>query len=185
MISYVYSIGHGKKTIDEFLLELHSFDIEYLIDIRSKPYSKYCPHFSQDDLRKSLEKQNIFYVYMGKELGGLPVHDSTCFTEDGRVDYDKLKEKDFFRKGMERLFVANSKGIRVCIMCSESNPIDCHRSKLIGEELLIYGIYLQHIIGISKSKSQSQINEDLTNGTFIGMFGDEISANMTSKKRYL
>jgi uncharacterized protein (DUF488 family) len=37
----IFSIGHGNKTIEEFILELKSFDIQYLIDVRSIPYSKY------------------------------------------------------------------------------------------------------------------------------------------------
>ena len=39
-MSTLYSIGHGNKTIEEFEEELRSFGILYLIDVRTKPYSK-------------------------------------------------------------------------------------------------------------------------------------------------
>ena len=120
---------------------------------------------------------------MGKELGGLPTHDYSCFTSDGKVDYDKLKEKVFFKEGLQRLLNANSQGIRICIMCSESDPKMCHRSKLIGEELKNFGITLQHIIGISKIKTQNQVISELTKGFgLVNLFGEE---SLTSKKAYL
>jgi uncharacterized protein (DUF488 family) len=153
----VFSIGHGNKTIEEFVLELRSYDIRFLIDIRSKPYSKYSQHFSQQPLKAVLEREQIRYVYMGEQLGGLPTHDSSCFTNDGKVDYDKLKEKDYFKGGLQRLVNANERGIKICIMCSESDPKMCHRSKIIGVELQKKGVILQHIIGISKAINQEDI----------------------------
>jgi uncharacterized protein (DUF488 family) len=180
----VFSIGHGNKTIGEFVSELQGYGIEFLIDIRSKPYSKYSPHFSQQPLKAAVEREHIKYVYLGKELGGLPAHDSTCFTSDGKVDYDKLKEKDFFKEGLLRLEKAYSQGIRVCIMCSESDPKMCHRSKLIGVELLKKGIILQHIIDGTKVLTQQQVIFELTKGWgLVNVFGEE--ENLTSRKIYL
>jgi len=190
----VFSIGHGNKTIDQFMSELHSFGIEYLIDIRSKPYSKFSQHFSQQSLETIIKREHITYVYMGKELGGLPIHDSTCFTKDGKVDYDKLKEKDFFKGSLQRLLKASSQGIKVCIMCSESDPKTCHRSKLIGVELQKEGIILQHIIGVSKIITQDKLENILTNGWGISRNGGvrnlfdeqkEFQENFYSKKAYL
>jgi uncharacterized protein (DUF488 family) len=40
----LYSIGHGNKSIEKFIEQLKDFDIEYLIDVRSKPYSKFNQH---------------------------------------------------------------------------------------------------------------------------------------------
>ncbi|MDR0763308.1 MAG: DUF488 domain-containing protein [Bacteroidales bacterium] len=181
----VFSIGHGNKTIDEFVSELRSCDIRFLIDIRSKPYSKYSQHFSQQPLKAVVEREHIRYVYMGKELGGLPTHDSTCFTSDGKVDYDKLKEKDFFKEGLRRLENANFQGIKVCIMCSESDPKMCHRSKLIGVELQKRGIVLQHIIGISKILTQDQVIKELTKSNELVLFEEVDLTNLTSRKVYL
>ena len=173
-LSHIFSIGHGSKDIKELILELQSFDIEFLVDIRSKPYSKFYTHFNQGFLKYSVEEYHIKYGYMGDLLGGLPL-DRTCYT-DGKVDYNKLKNREFFIEGLKRLQNANSKGFNVCILCSESNPKECHRAKLIGVEL-------RHIIGIEKEKTQNQVIFELTNGDGLNtIFGEE---HFTSRKKYI
>ena len=58
----LYSIGHGNKNIEKFIEELKNFNIKYLIDIRSKPYSKFNQQFNQDELKDSLSQENIKYT---------------------------------------------------------------------------------------------------------------------------
>ena len=184
--STIYSIGHGNKSIETLIEELKHFDIDYLIDIRSKPYSKYSPHFNQNELKFSLLRNGITYTFMGDILGGLP-DDTSCYT-NGHVDYDKLKEKDFFKSGLQRLITANQKMIKVAIMCSESKPEECHRTKLIGEELIKIGINLNHITR-TKNKQKELIIKDqkdvmlivAPNGT-VNLFGEELS--FSSRKKY-
>lgn len=155
--SRIYSIGHGNKSIETFIEELLFFKIDYLIDVRSIPYSKseFIQQFNQDVLSKSLSNKGIKYIFMGKELGGLP-KDDLCYTS-GRVDYSKLKENIFFKDGLKRLVVANDKQLKIAIMCSESNPAECHRTKLIGEELTKKNINLNHIIKNKEILSQKEV----------------------------
>ncbi len=184
--SSLYSIGHGNKSIETFIDELKFFGINYLIDIRSKPYSKYNPQFNQNELKFALLDKKITYTFLGDILGGLP-DDRTCYT-NGHVDYDKLKEKDFFKQGLQRLLTANDKQIKVAIMCSESKPEECHRTKLIGEELKKLGIDLNHITR-SKStkkdliiKSQGQVMLEVAPNGTVNLFGEELS--FSSRKKY-
>ncbi|HEY5507932.1 MAG TPA: DUF488 domain-containing protein, partial [Paludibacter sp.] len=149
----LYSIGHGNKSIDDFINELKSFNIYYLLDIRSKPYSKWSPHFNQAQLDLELKKNGISYVYMGNSLGGLP-EDRSCYDLQGRVVYEKIKDKDFFISGLKRLITADENHIKIAIMCSESKPEECHRTKLIGQELMKRGISIKHIISSFKYKPQ-------------------------------
>jgi uncharacterized protein (DUF488 family) len=131
-----------------------------------------------------MEREFITYSYMGLELGGLPTHDVSCFTGEGHVDYGKVREKDFFKKGLQQLVNVNSQKINVCIMCSESNPKDCHRSKLIGVELQKKGINLRHIVGISKEKSQDEVIDEITQGCGLtDLFGNE--RRFQSKRTYI
>ena len=67
--STIYSIGHGNKVIDDFINELKSFNIFFLLDIRSKPYSKWNPQFNQNQLETELQKHNIKYVLKKVDLG--------------------------------------------------------------------------------------------------------------------
>lgn len=178
----LYSIGHGSKKIEDFIAELKSFEILFLLDIRSKPYSKWNPQFNQNELKFKVEENGIKYVYAGDKLGGLP-EDRTCYDYDGKVVYDLIKEKDFFKEGLERLTTANEKHIKLAIMCSESKPEECHRSKLIGQELLKKEISMKHIISDKIIKSQETVMIELTKGQgTVDLFGNTI--NFTSRKSY-
>lgn len=178
----IYSIGHGNKKIEDFINELKFFTIEYLLDVRSKPYSKWNPQFNQALLELELKKNGITYVYVGDLLGGLP-EDKSCYDFNGKVVYDIIKEKDFFKEGLKRLTTANEKKVKLAIMCSESKPEECHRSKLIGQELLKKDISLKHIVSDKRIKSQETVMNELTKGKgTVDLFGNEI--DFTSRKSY-
>ena len=131
-------------------------------------------------LKCLLQRNGYTYVYMGDSIGGLP-SDTSCYTE-GHIDYAKLREKDFFQKGFARLLTAAEKNLRVAIMCSESDPEKCHRSKLIGQELMKYEISLNHIVGIGKIQSQETVMSILTKGLgTTTLFGEE---TFVSQKTY-
>ena len=177
----IFSIGHGNKDIDRFLKELETFQVRFLVDVRSKPYSKYYPHFDRDRLEISLREARIRYLFLGGKLGGLP-DDPSCYFE-GKVDYDALKRKEFFQSGIDRLVTANEKDLVVAIMCSESKPEECHRSKVIGEVLSARGIAVEHIISKDISKDQVTVMNELTGGKAgTDLFGNEPS--FTSRKKY-
>lgn len=179
-MSTLYSIGHGNKSFEEFEEELRSFGIQYLIDVRSKPYSKWNPSFNQEALRSLLQKRGFVYVYMGDTIGGMP-SDPSCYT-DGHIDYAKVCEKPFFQEGFARLLTAAEKELKVAVMCSESEPEKCHRSKLIGQELLKYAISMNHIVGVGKSQSQETVMAILTKGAgTMTLFGEE---TFVSRKSY-
>jgi uncharacterized protein (DUF488 family) len=173
-ISTLYSIGHGHKTKEEFVKELKFYKIQYLIDVRSIPFSKWAQHFNQGVIDVWLQEYSITYAYMGNYIGGKPQDDS-CYDSEGYFDYQKMAEMGNFKEGLKRLISANEKGFRVAIMCTETDPLQCHRSKLIGRELYFQkNINMTHIIEVNKSISQDEIMKALTknqwdpNGTLFG-----------------
>lgn len=179
----LYTIGHGNRKSEDFLALLKEFGIEYLIDVRSQPYSKFNPQFNQNELRFFLEGNGIKYVFMGDNIGGRP-KDISCYDSEGKVDYEAVKTKDFFIDGIERLKTAYNKDINVVIMCSESKPCECHRSKLIGRVLSSDNIILKHIDENGKVKDQATVINELNKGlSAIDLFGNPI--NVTSRKAYL
>lgn len=166
MLSTLYSIGHGHKTAEELINELHSFSIQFLIDVRSNPFSKWAPHFNRGMIEQLFKNTDIRYFYMGDCIGGRPLNDD-CYDENGCFDYQKMAKVPDFKKGLQRLIDANSGGYKVAIMCSESDPSLCHRSKLIGRELLAeHNIVMYHIIAPRKIKSEEDIITELTNGAW-------------------
>ncbi|MBC8006402.1 MAG: DUF488 domain-containing protein [Verrucomicrobia bacterium] len=179
----LYTIGHGNRKPEDFLLLLKNFDIEYLIDVRSQPYSKFNPSFNTKDLKHFLEQNGIRYVFMGDSIGGRPA-DRSCYDKEGKVNYEEMKTKAFFLEGIERLKAAYQKELNMVIMCSESKPGECHRTKLIGRVLSSENIMLQHIDEHGKLKDQSTVINELNKGlSDIDLFGNSI--NVTSRKPYL
>jgi uncharacterized protein (DUF488 family) len=130
----LYTIGYGARDISEFIAVLQANHIAYLIDVRSKPYSRYKPDFSKDNLERHLQAANIRYVYMGDTLGGMP-DDPDCYDEKGKVVYEKVAQKAFYKEGIGRLQTAWNQQLHVAIMCSEGKPETCHRTKLISKTL--------------------------------------------------
>ena len=158
----IYSIGHSNKSIEYFIDELNAFQIKYLVDVRSKPYSRYNPQFRKKNLEEALCKADITYVFLGHQLGGMP-NDESCYT-NRKVDYEILKRKSYFVEGLERLVKAYKNKVRVAIMCSEKDPRHCHRTKLIGQELVKRHIPLLHIIEKGKVKDQQTVVLEMNKG---------------------
>jgi uncharacterized protein (DUF488 family) len=160
----LYSIGHGQKTLEEFYEELTSFNIQYVIDVRSSPYSKWAPQYNQREIAQYLRNNNIVYAYMGNIIGGRPIND-LCYDSEGHFDYEKMAQESSFKKGLNRLVNANEKQFNVAVMCSESDPALCHRSKLIGRELYEnYHINMKHIVSAGKFVDEIHVIMELTKG---------------------
>jgi uncharacterized protein (DUF488 family) len=176
----IYTIGYGARQVEELLAALQANQIQYLLDVRSKPYSSYKPEFSKSALQSVLESDGVRYVFIGDNLGGQP-NDETCYT-DGKVDYARLAQKSFYWEGIERLKEASHQGQRVVLMCSEGKPENCHRSKLIGQTLMEEGIEVLHIDEQNAVISQKEVLLRLTGGQ-PSLFGEKFFS-FTSRKRY-
>lgn len=152
----VYSIGHGTRKAEDFLELLRKYSINYLVDVRSIPYSRFNPQYRQQALRAFLEENDVKYVFMGDNLGGRP-KDPACYNKQGLINYPKIITQDFFISGIERLKKAYEKNIPLAIMCSESKPHECHRSRLIGEALSLINITIMHIDEKGELKEHSSV----------------------------
>ena len=158
----IYTIGHGTRTADLFLALLKEHGIEYLIDVRSKPFSRFNPQYNQDTLNAFLEANGVKYVFMGDELGGRP-KDPLCYDNYNKVNYEIVKTRPFFLNGIERLKKAYDNKSRVAIMCSESKPLECHRTRLISVVLEGLTIPVQHIDEKGVLKNHTEMFNDLSN----------------------
>jgi len=151
----IYTIGYGKRELDEFMALLEEYGIDCLVDVRSAPYSRFKPEFSKDALDEAVSKRDIRYVFMGDLLGGRP-EDPDCYV-DGKIDYERVKSTERFRQGIGRLHAALENSLVVCLMCSEGRPEKCHRSKLIGQALESEGLRVQHIDADGRIRSQQDV----------------------------
>lgn len=139
----IYTIGHSTHSIQAFATILSSHGITAVADVRSAPYSRFQPHFNREVLAKSLNDLGIEYVFVGDSIGGRSSNESDY--ENGRVVYARLKKNDYFENGIQRVILGSEK-YKLALMCSEKEPIDCHRTLLVGQTLFERGISVTHIL---------------------------------------
>ncbi len=151
----VWTIGHGNLPLDLFvdLLRRHEPPISRLIDVRSAPYSRFCPHFNRHSLEAELAGAGIDYRFAGDYLGGRPTDPGLYLSGEvptGKadylhlVDYPAVARSGRFQIGLERL-VDLARECPSAIMCSEGNPHICHRHHLIAKALVDRGVAVFHI----------------------------------------
>ena len=63
---------------------------------------------------------------------------------DGVADYEAMAERPEFRAGLDRV-IDEARRHRVCLLCSEREPLDCHRCLLVGRALAERGLTPGHI----------------------------------------
>ena len=178
----IYTIGYGARDGDAFINTLQNYQIDYLIDVRSRPYSSYKPEFSRRPLEEALTANNIRYVFMGDSLGGQP-DDPACYDAGGKVDYDLCSSRPIYLAAIERLQKAQKQQLRVALMCSEGKPENCHRAKLIGETLTKQGVEVLHIDEKDNLIPHTQVMLRVIKGQ-PSLFGDEFFKH-TSRKPYM
>jgi uncharacterized protein (DUF488 family) len=176
----VYTIGYGARDIDAFCDVLRRYEIAYLVDVRSRPYSRYKPDFSKDALAQHLERAGIRYIFLGDALGGLPPDRSLY--EGDLVIYERVAEQPFYKEGITRVKNAWKQGLPLVLMCSEGRPEQCHRSKLIAFTLEGQGVPVAHIDESDQLISQRDVDLRLKGGQ-PSLFGSDFD-RLTSRKRY-
>ena len=137
----VYTIGHSNRSIGEFINILSKFGIEQVVDVRRFPTSKKFPYFNMENLKETLKKNGIHYIYLGNELGG--------FRSGGYEEYMKTVD---YRKGVKKLLQL-CKLRTTAIMCSEKLWFKCHR-RFIAKSLLRKNVEIIHIIDDEKTYKQ-------------------------------
>ncbi|MDT8378341.1 MAG: DUF488 domain-containing protein [Desulfotignum sp.] len=139
----IYTIGHSTHTTDEFLSLLKRHAVTAVADVRSSPYSRFNPQFNRETLEKDLKAHRIAYVYLGDCLGPRS-GDPGCYV-DGKAAYRLIAETELFRQGINRL----KKGMAqhtIALMCSEKDPVSCHRMILVCRHLKDNTLEILHIL---------------------------------------
>ena len=152
----IWTIGHSRHEIQQFIEILKKHEISALVDVRTYRSSKMAPQFNEQTLKSSLSAQGISYLEMGNELGGRPSEDN-MYDSDGRVFYNKLAESNFFKSGIQRLLNGIAE-YRIAIMCSEGKPDGCHRHLLIGRVLTDLNVHVENILVDGTTKNYRELS---------------------------
>lgn len=156
----LFTIGHSKYTTEYFISLLEKNNINYVLDVRSTPYSKYAEQFNRENVHMFLEKNGIKYSYMGKYFGARPPEVS-LYSEEGYLDFEKVIQSERFHIGMENVILGLKKGNKIALMCTEKDPIDCHRAIMVARAFDRKRIEVNHILSDGDLQTQRELENRL------------------------
>jgi uncharacterized protein (DUF488 family) len=125
-----------------FVSLLQRSRIELLVDVRAYPASRRHPQFARAALSSSLAAAGIGYDWQGTALGGMRPHGYLAHMQTPEFEH---AARALIEAGMAR---------RVCIMCAETDPADCHRSH-IGDWLLAHGERVLHLLAEGETREHA------------------------------
>jgi uncharacterized protein (DUF488 family) len=139
----LFSIGHSNIPAERFIGLLRDAGANAIADVRSTPLSRRFPWFSGKNLAVTLAQHGMAYLAYGEALGGRP-RDAALY-RDGVADYEAMARQQDFQIALDRL-TAEGAHARVCLMCAEREPLDCHRCLLVARSLAERGLTIGHIL---------------------------------------
>ena len=133
-----YTIGYSGRSISEFIDTLKNAGVVTVVDIRFVPVSRFKPEFSKNNLKRSLENNEVNYLH--KPDWGVPRDiRSVSIGKRTRADiwvwYDANILPNVVKRNLDDFF--NSMEHPIALMCVEYDPTECHRHRLfLGLERL-------------------------------------------------
>ena len=93
----ILTIGHSNHPWSVFVAMLRQHAVASVVDVRSSPFSRFCPQFNRDALERRLESYGIRYEFLGKELGAR--REEACCYEGRRAKYELIVQSPLFQRG--------------------------------------------------------------------------------------
>jgi uncharacterized protein (DUF488 family) len=156
----LYTVGHSTHSIDYFLELLQSQEISCIVDVRSVAASAYNPQFNKEFLSNFLKKHKITYLHFAQEFGARHT-DFAVLDSEGQVDFDKIRQTKIFLSGVDRIQKGIEKGFKIAMMCSEADPIECHRFSMISVYLSRNDFEVKHILKDKSVVSNEDLEEEI------------------------
>jgi uncharacterized protein (DUF488 family) len=127
----LFTIGYEKAKPAAVVNELQRAKIDLLVDTRAVAASRR-PGFSKRQLAAALEEAGIAYLHLQKL--GTPAEGRQA-ARAGDYDtlwriYDKHIKTPQAREALGELLTLIKSGKRVCLLCYERDPQECHRSRI-------------------------------------------------------
>lgn len=139
----IWTVGHGNLEQSSLIETLTKARIEFLVDVRSYPWSRRNPQFNQAAIGAACENAGVRYLWR-ECLGGKPKR-GELWIEDGIPDYRRMAREPDFGRGIDEL-VELARVHRVAMMCSEVRPEQCHRTQLLTPPLVRRGVQVEHLL---------------------------------------
>ena len=152
----LFTLGHSTAELADLINVLRKNDVHLVADVRSKPRSR-LPHFDQYPLQTAIEEAGIRYRFLGDRLGGVPSDPRVAARwRQGHLDpviIAHLRSTEEWSDGLGELarLMQSGGGTRVCVLCSEGDPNECHRKAVaLDAAELVPGTEVVHL-SISKT----------------------------------
>lgn len=132
----IFSVGHSNKPFSVLLNRLQQHQVDVLVDVRKRPYSRYCPWYNRERVIPEVEAVGIKYQFAGDILGGFEYHDTHMAAFHARI--------------VELVELSQQKN--VAMMCSEGQPYSkkhiCHRWWKLSQYISVHfpEVEIQHIL---------------------------------------
>lgn len=181
-MTVIHTIGHSNHEFDDFLKLLRLHEVTAIADVRSYPVSGRFPQFNKSEIKSRLLGTGIRYVFLGEALGARP-GDLGCY-DKGVVNFDKVRQTKVFVDGLESLR-RGALDYRICLLCAERNPADCHRTWLVAQTLHDGGTTINHILADGSSTSHDVLLRRVAgvdSGT-CSLFGDDEEVLVAAARR--
>ena len=160
MAGKFYTIGHSVNTAEKVLQLLKDNKATILVDVRSMPYSRHSPQFNKESFSKNLADAGIQYQWE-KDAFGARQEDASLYHKNGYLDFAKMRARPIFKQKVAEYSKKVEQGENVVFMCSEKNPIDCHRAILVARGFALEGLPVEHILPDGKLMSQEELDNKL------------------------
>jgi uncharacterized protein (DUF488 family) len=127
----LFTIGYEKALPAAVLGELRRAKVDLLVDTRAVAASRR-PGFSKRQFAASLDEAGIAYIHLQKL--GTPAEGRQA-ARAGDLDtlwriYDKHIKTPEAQDALGELLTLIKSGKRVCLLCYERDPNECHRSRI-------------------------------------------------------
>ena len=125
------TLGYEGRTLEEFVGLLRAEQVSVVLDVRDVPWS-HKPGFSKKPLAEGLEAARIRYVHAGFAGNPKRLRSQAADTADAlRLYAAHLDESPEVLAEFDDLVEEHlEQGKRVCLLCLERDPAQCHRAIL-------------------------------------------------------
>lgn len=160
--SAIYTLGCGEMLPEHICRRLESLEVEFIVEVRSKPFAIDRPDLYPSQLQALFEEREFKYLDMSAQLGDRP-EDLSVYARGGqRIDYQKCRQRAWAQEGLARLLKAYELGLRLCLLGREPDPCKSHLARFIGESLWEdHHIESRHLTAGGSWMSQADVRQQL------------------------
>jgi len=165
----LFSIGHSNHPAADFVGLLRRAEIDLLVDVRSRPASRFCPWFNRRALETALAGAGIGYRFEGEALGGkAPI---------------SVADPRFERAMRELLERAQERSL--AMMCAERDPARCHRATKLAAWIhqRVPDARVTHLVPSSKGGVEHIDSRDLESRLAPNLLWPELRTSQPERQR--